>query len=73
MLSVSAHLSTLTQIPLLPIIFLLLSWTHQDGSDDVSSVLQAVSVIAASHEAGSVHILLLFVPVANLRIKYYIK
>lgn len=48
--------------------FLPLSQTHQDGSDDVSSVLQAVGVVAASHEAGGVHILLLFVPVANLRI-----
>lgn len=41
--------------------------THQDGGDDVSSVLQAVRLVAASHEAGSGHILLIFVPVANLR------
>lgn len=41
--------------------------THQDSGDYVGSVLQAVSLIAASHEAGSGHILLIFVPVANLR------
>lgn len=41
--------------------------THQDSGDYVGSVLQAVSLIAASHEAGGGHILLIFVPVADLR------
>lgn len=55
-------------------IFLSLPQTHQDGCDDVSSVLEAVSVVAAPHETGSVDILLLFVPVADLRIiKYCIR
>lgn len=55
-------------------VFLRLPWTHQDGCDDVSSVLEAVSVVAAPHETGSVDVLLLFIPVADLRIiKYHIR
>lgn len=41
--------------------------TYQDGGDDVGSVLQAVGVVAASHEAGSGDVLLIFIPVADLR------
>lgn len=46
---------------------LRLTPTHQDSGDDVSSVLQAVRLVAASHEAGGGHVLLVFIPVANLR------
>lgn len=41
--------------------------TYQDSGDYVRSVLEAVSVVAASHEAGGSHILFIFIPVANLR------
>lgn len=55
-------------------IFLTLPRTHQDGCDDVSSVLEAIRVVDAPHEIGSVDVLLLFVPVADLRIiKYCIR
>ena len=40
--------------------------THQDRGDDVGSVLQAVRLVAASHEARRGHVLLVFVPVADL-------
>lgn len=43
--------------------------TYQDSCDDVSSVLQAVSVVAAPHEARSSHVLFIFIPVADLRQK----
>lgn len=46
--------------------------TYQDSGDYVSSVLQAVSVVAASHEAGGSHILFIFIPVANLREGKYV-
>lgn len=48
-------------------VFLKLPQTHQDGRDNVSSVLEAVSVIAAPHETGSVDVFLLFIPVADLK------
>lgn len=40
--------------------------TYQDGGDYIGSVQQSISVIAASHEAGCGHILLIFIPVTNL-------
>lgn len=43
--------------------------TYQDSCDDVSSVLQAVSVVAAPNEARSSHVLFIFIPVADLRQK----
>lgn len=61
--SLPTHPPVLCKIPQ-PVYF---TQTHQDSGDYVSSILQAVRLIAASHEAGGCHVLLIFVPVANLR------
>lgn len=60
--------------PLLPQIPppLYCTLTYQDGGDYVSSVLQAVGLVAASHEAGGGHVLFIFIPVANLIQEEYV-
>lgn len=65
----SVSISPISPAPLLPQIPqpLHVTLTYQDSGDDVSSVLQAVRLVAASHEAGGSHILFIFIPVANLR------
>ena len=40
--------------------------SHQDGGDDVRSVLEAVGIVAAPYKVCRVHIFLVLVPVAHL-------
>lgn len=67
-------LSFQSPLPLLPQIpqLLYFTLTYQDSGDDVSPVLQAISFVAASHEAGSSHVLFIFIPVADLRHGQYV-
>lgn len=46
--------------------------TYQNSGDYVSPVLQAVSLVAASHEAGRSHVLFILIPVADLRQRGYV-
>lgn len=46
--------------------------TYQNSGDYVSPVLKAVSLVAASHEAGRSHVLFILIPVADLRQRGYV-
>ena len=62
----------MTLCPLSPVLSIsrlqnpVLYLSHQDGGDDVRSVLEAVGIVAAPYKVCRVHVFLVLVPVAHL-------